>query len=143
MQATHVHTYIRARAQLTSLAIRLAPRDSAGESWADWILMCFTTISGAASSAYARQTDRIPLIVPARRPHARQAARARISHHRCRGDTYCRRRGSQQVESSTVPHRHNDTQRRSPGNRNLPKPFTMHRRWSPTSFENNWNRESR
>ncbi|KAI4518124.1 hypothetical protein K525DRAFT_209319 [Schizophyllum commune Loenen D] len=35
---------------LTSLAIRLAPRDSSGESWTDWILVCFTTISGAASS---------------------------------------------------------------------------------------------
>ncbi|KAI5888073.1 uncharacterized protein SCHCODRAFT_02705351 [Schizophyllum commune H4-8] len=35
---------------LTSLAIRLAPRNSSGEAWTDWILMCITTISGAASS---------------------------------------------------------------------------------------------
>ena len=79
-------------AQLTSLAIRLAPRDSSGECWTEWILVCFTTISGAASSAYAGPTDRIPLIVPARRPHARQAPRARIPHHRCGRDTHCRHR---------------------------------------------------
>ncbi|TRM56832.1 hypothetical protein BD626DRAFT_517577 [Schizophyllum amplum] len=39
---------------LTSLAIRLAPRDSAGQAWADWVLVCFTTISGAASSDSTR-----------------------------------------------------------------------------------------
>ncbi|KAL1742231.1 armadillo-type protein [Schizophyllum fasciatum] len=44
---------------LTSLAIRLAPRDTSGEAWTDWILVCFTTLSGSASN----DSTRVKLLV--------------------------------------------------------------------------------